>query len=406
MLSIDLAQIDVDQGDSMHGGSVTYTAHGFHDALPGGKASGQVRVSTTSFTFESGEHKVTFPIQGIQFKLGGASDRLLFASHPSQPEWSVYTSDLSLLKDPHLGRVPTIKAQLQKAQRKRVFNWSLVVACVFVVVFVPLFLLANMDWVSEKIARQIPAEWEHSLGESTLGQYKVGKTMLQTDAGEKALAELTAPLLAAVESDRYEFEVMVINSPEVNAFALPGGFIVINAGLIQAADNADEVLGVLAHEIAHVTEQHGVRNVINAAGIFLTVDALFGDVSGVLAMLTNAAPLLINQSYSRRFESEADEHGLRLLNKANINPQGLISFFAKMLEKEQAQLADIDDEETRTMVEDAMGFLSTHPATEDRIADLRQSIEVSEGSYEDYNPAFLRLKRQVDQLMTGNEDNL
>lgn len=381
-------------------GDSRYQAHGFHESLPKGKASGELVVTSSGISFTSGDRRVTLPLHGIQFRLGGASDRLVFASHPSVPDWSLYTSDLTILRDPHLSDVPSIKAQLNKARNRRLFNWSVLVACVVLVVAIPLMLLTRMDWVSAVIAEQIPAEWEQSLGESTFAQLQIGKRVMTDEAGEAALRDLTEPLLAAVESDRYEFNIVVTDDPAVNAFALPGGFIVINAGLIREADNAGEVLGVLAHEIAHVTEQHGMRNIINAAGVFLLVDALLGDVSGILAMLANAAPLLINQSYSRKFEAEADERGLALLEQANIDPSGFVSFFEKMLAREKEQLATIEDEDTRTLVEDAMGFLSTHPATEDRIREITELSKDIEGPFTSYQSEFLQLREQVNLFMS------
>ena len=377
-----------------------YQAHGFHESLPKGKASGELVVSRAGLTFTSGDQQVVLPLHGIQFRLGGASDRLVFVSHPKVPDWSLYTSDLTILRDHHLSDVPSIRAQLAKASQRRLFNWSLLVACVAVLIMIPVLLLTRMDWVSEVIAEQIPAEWEHNLGESAFAQVKLGKQVLTDESGQQALEALIAPLLAAVNDQRYRFEVVITADQEVNAFALPGGFIVINAGLIQEANDASEVLGVLAHEIAHVTEQHGVRNIINAAGIFLVVDALLGDVSGVLAMLANATPLLINQSYSRKFEAEADAVGLQLMQSAHIDPRGLVSFFEKMRVREQEMLEKIDDEDTRSMVEDAMGFLSTHPATEDRIRDIRELAEDISGPFTSYQSEFLQLKEQVNQFVT------
>ncbi|MDX1695478.1 MAG: M48 family metallopeptidase, partial [Ketobacteraceae bacterium] len=296
--------------------------------------------------------------------------------------------------------IPSIQTQLNRARHKRVFNWSLLLACVVVIVALPLLLLTRMDWVSDVIAEQVPARWEHNLGETTIAQVKVGRRVVTSDAATRSLKALTEPLFANVESDRYEFEVIITNDPAVNAFALPGGFIVINAGLIQEADNASEVQGVLAHEIAHVTEQHGIRNIINTAGICLLVDALLGDVSGVLAMLANAAPLLINQSYSRKFETEADERGLALLERANIDPVGLVTFFEKMLKREQERMEAIEDEDTRTLVEDAMGFISTHPATEDRIAHISELAQSAAGPFTSYQAEFRQLQQQVNEFMS------
>ncbi|MCG8317600.1 MAG: M48 family metallopeptidase [Pseudomonadales bacterium] len=391
----------------MQTGARTYSAHGFNDALPKGKASGSMTVTSQALTFKTDDKSVSMSLRGIEFKLGGASHRLLFASHPNQPDWSVYTSDLSMLKDPNLQQIPSIKAQLSKARNRRFFNWSVLVVIIMVLLLVPFGLFTNMGWVSKQIAEEVPADWERSLGKTVYAQYKMGKQFLASDEGKAALNDLAMPLLNVVSQERYRFEIVVSNSQEVNAFALPGGYIVVNAGLILTADNASEVLGVLAHEMSHVTEQHGLRNVINTAGVFLLVDALLGDVSGVLAMLTNAAPLLINQSYSRQFEAEADAIGLQLLAKARIDPSGFVNFFEKMIALEQKQLESIEDQNTRELVEDAMGFLSTHPATEERIENIEAMMGQHQGPFENYDIAFKKLQNQVKKFVANNnEENL
>src|SRR5690606_38514769 len=168
----------------------------------------------------------------------------------------------------------------------------------------------------------------------------------------------------------------------------PGGYIVLNAGLILEADSASELLGVLAHEITHVREQHGVRGLIQAAGNFAVIQALFGDVSGVLATVAGAAPLLLNQSYSRGFETQADVQGLELLEKAGIDPHGLVTFFEKLIEQEKKRLAEIEDADTRDLVSGAMDFLSSHPATEKRIEALKERIKDSPQGYRNLMPSL------------------
>jgi predicted Zn-dependent protease len=382
-------------------GSIEYQAQAFHTSFPRGKAAGLLTVDAQSISFapsdpDVSQLKVTFLMRDAEFKLGGASDRLLFISHPNEPAWSVYTSDLSVLRDQYLSNIPSIKKQLASVTRKRIINWSVLLACLCLVVSLPIILLTRMDWVSTTIAEKIPATWETELGKSTIAQIKAGQAVLDQEAVEAALDEFIQPLLDQVDSDRYAFKVAVIDNPNVNAFALPGGFIVLNSGLIKESDHADEVLGVLAHEIIHVTEQHGIRNLINAAGIFLLVDALLGDVNGILAMLTNAAPLLINQRYSRSFETEADTLGVNLLVKTGINPKGLIIFFEKLRNKEKERMKEIDNDQ-RDLLEDALGFLSTHPATNERIANIKALSKKIEGPFEDYQDEFLLLKRAIWQ---------
>ena len=304
-----------------------YEAHAFHEKLKRGRASGTLSVSRRQIDFAGAGHSVTFPSDGSEFKLGGASDRLVFMTHPSEPGWTLYTSDLSILENDALRDQFAIRRQLNRARARRRLNWSVLVLVVVAVLGIPVLALTNVPWITAGIAGRIPADWEISLGASTFSQYESENVLVDPPAALEHLDALIEPLIAAAPSDRYEFHVSIAHDSEVNAFALPGGYIVINSGLILAADDADEVLGVLSHEMAHVTEQHGLRMIIGASGAFVLVQALFADVSGLLAIVVNAAPLLISQSYSRGFESEADEKGFELLDGAGIDPRGMVSFF-------------------------------------------------------------------------------
>src|SRR5690606_10756383 len=153
-----------------------------------------------------------------------------------------------------------------------------------------------------------------------IAQYRQRNTFMEKKKAEALLKPLVSPLIEAIPDSRYKYDFYIVDNATLNAFALPGGDIVFHSSLILKADTAEELLGVLGHEITHVEEQHGIRNVLGSAGIYIIASAVLGDVSGVLAVLGGAAPLLLNQSYSRRFESESDEKGYALLKRANIDP--------------------------------------------------------------------------------------
>jgi beta-barrel assembly-enhancing protease len=132
---------------------------------------------------------------------------------------------------------------------------------------------------------------------------------------------------------------------------------------------------------------------------------VFGDATGLLAVLSGAAPLLLNQSYSRRFETEADVKGFELLQKAKINPNGLASFFEKMIAEEKKQLEKIEDEDNRELAKKALQFLSTHPASEDRIQKLKELDANAKHPYEylKLNAEFAELQAAVKQFVTETQ---
>jgi predicted Zn-dependent protease len=161
------------------------------------------------------------------------------------------------------------------------------------------------------------------------------------------------------------FTIKVIDSDEVNAFALPGGFFYVNSGLVLAADNESELAGVMAHEIAHVAACHAAREqtrgqLANLASIpLIFVGGGLG--YGVYSAASVALPMTFLR-FSRGFESEADYLGLQYLYKSGYDPQSFIAFFEKLKAQEKKK----------------PGFLSkafsTHPQTPDRIEKSQAEI--------------------------------
>ncbi len=157
-----------------------------------------------------------------------------------------------------------------------------------------------------------------------------------------------------------DFRVRVVASPEANAFALPGGRIVVFTGLIAAAEDPDAVAGVLAHEMAHVTLRHGMRNVAHRAGLWLAVSLLLGDGGGWVELAADMAVLARTNDYSREQEAAADAEGVRMMMAAGLDPEGLARFLRTLREEPHAEL------------EGATSWMSTHPDHASRIAHVER----------------------------------
>ncbi|GAB5388031.1 MAG: hypothetical protein Alpg2KO_09990 [Alphaproteobacteria bacterium] len=170
--------------------------------------------------------------------------------------------------------------------------------------------------------------------------------------GRKVLQDVV-DRLAAHTPPEYSFTVRVIDSRTENAFALPGGSIFILDGLLQRANTGDEVVGVLAHEMAHVTERHSLKRVIASQGMNALVTAVTGSTYGTQDLI-NA---LASSSHSRDDEREADIVGVEFLQKAGIAQDGMVDFFDRLSHQHGGE-SDI---------------LSSHPGHDERreaIADL------------------------------------
>ncbi|MBW8184597.1 M48 family metallopeptidase [Shewanella nanhaiensis] len=380
-----------------------YPCHGIHSALPKGRASGQLTICKTHLMFTVNDKRVQLGFAELEISQGGASDRLIFFNHPACADWRFYCSDRSVLKNPYLKQAPHLNSVMTKATRKRQFNWLVLTVVVLLCVLVPVGLLANLGTGSKMIAKQIPVEWEETLGSSSFDQYSLQSELMDEQRGELLLTPLVQPLLEVLPNKRYQYQFYISDDSELNAFALPGGVVVINSGLILAADSPEELLGVLSHEIVHVREQHGIRNLISSAGTYLILSAILGDVSGLMAVVVDSAPLLINQGYSRQFETQADEQGFDILVTANIDPKGLPLFFNKLLDKEAKMLESIEDEDQRGLIETGLGFLSSHPATKDRIENLQTRAENIDAEFIVLDEAFFKLQDEVAEFVVKHE---
>lgn len=163
----------------------------------------------------------------------------------------------------------------------------------------------------------------------------------------------------------HRYRWFVADRPDINAFAAPGGVVVVYRGLLRSADSAEELAGVLTHEIAHAELRHTLRGVIKSLGLRALVSLLIGDLSG--SVFTEAATRLTELSFSREAEREADAEGLRRLVAARIDPNGMVHFYEKLAAEQRLSPPPI---------------LSTHPATGERLESLRREVSGQKGPWQ------------------------
>lgn len=383
-----------------------FSCHGFHEELPKGKSSGQLHITAIGFEYRIANKQGQIPFEGTELVLGGASNRLVFIKHPSVSDWSIYTSDLAILNHSAIKNHPTLKKHSRKVKNSRQFAWVIVALVAFLIVAAPTYVVFNMDVLAKSVVSQIPVEWETRLAETSMAQMQINQEFYDREETDQLLKPLVNPLLDALSSTPYDYQFYIVNDASLNAFALPGGHVVIHTGLILKADTAEELLGVLGHEISHVTEQHGLRNVVSSAGVYLVLSALIGDVNGLMATVAGAAPLLLNMSYSRKFETEADTKGFELLVSANVDPRGFARFFEKMKQEEEERMVKLEDDKAREALEFAMKYISSHPGTEDRMAHINKMSESSQGPYMDLQSEFEQLKQVITGYVTESDTDI
>jgi Zn-dependent protease with chaperone function len=245
-----------------------------------------------------------------------------------------------------LARLPKA-AKVDRFQPKRIAGWTMVgLAVVGLAAF-------TVHQLPALVAPLLPFGAKRALGES------VARSLFPDEqhCTEPAVAPLAdlADRLAAAAGIEEPLELIVVDDPMVNAFATPGGVVVVTRGLIDDAGDADEVAGVLAHEIGHVRHDHPTQGLLRSIGISALLQFLTGGTD--LESVASAGGTLAFLSYSRAAEEEADATAVEILTAAGLHADGLARFFGRLQrEEEDSGIADL-----------IPSWLSTHPPTEARL---------------------------------------
>jgi beta-barrel assembly-enhancing protease len=228
---------------------------------------------------------------------------------------------------------------------------------------------------------------EEAIGEQVHQQVIREYKVVDDPALTGYLEELGARLVENVpDSEPGDFEFFVILNPSINAMAAPGGRIYINSGLILSAQSESELAAVMAHEMGHVTERHGVQQLQRALGLNILAALALGREPGLLHQLVaqvGGTALLLN--YSRGAEREADERAIEYMYAADKDPRGLIRFFERLQEEH--------GETPRALV-----WLQSHPLTSNRILDAQRQIgQLAEKRVLVNHPRFHEYQQRVAQ---------
>jgi beta-barrel assembly-enhancing protease len=172
--------------------------------------------------------------------------------------------------------------------------------------------------------------------------------------GQRIVAQAAPPF------NQLPWQFHVVQDDAINAFAIPGGHVYVNTGLIKNSDNASELAGVMAHEISHVLARHSTEQLSRQYGLSAIAGAVLGQNPSTLAAIAaQVAAGGAMASFSREAEREADEIGSHAMSAAGYNPLGMATMFEELLEHRQGQPGRVEQ------------FFSTHPLTENRVRDAR-----------------------------------
>ncbi|MBL8771101.1 MAG: M48 family metallopeptidase [Phenylobacterium sp.] len=223
-------------------------------------------------------------------------------------------------------------------RRSRRAELALVAGLAAAALLVVLVVFVGVPLASGPLARATPPAFEAGIGENFQAQLSVAFPACTGAAGQAALQRLGARLGEAAGSP-FPIRVEAVEAPMVNAFALPGGAIVITDDLIAMTRSPAELSAVLAHEVAHVERRHVMEAVWRSLGFGLILDAVVGGGSGAGQQAILLAGTFADLRYSRDVEREADAAGQALLARLGLSSRGMASFFERLSEQEGSKSA-------------------------------------------------------------------
>jgi beta-barrel assembly-enhancing protease len=227
-----------------------------------------------------------------------------------------------------------------------------------------------LPWLAEQSVAFVPQEVEVKIGE------QLYQSMMQGQEVDSAKTEIANKFLKELDfQTTYPLHVTIIKSDIKNAFAMPGGHMVVYTRLLDDMKSYEELVALLGHEAGHVKHRHTTKNIFRSMSGYFVISVVLGDISGITATVLDNANNLHQLSYSRSLESEADEAGFETLIHNKVSPKGMLDLFAN-LQKGNEMAGQIPE------------FLSTHPMTENRVQHAKDLIK-SHGQ-ESIDHAFLK----------------
>lgn len=241
-------------------------------------------------------------------------------------------------------------------------------------ILLALYLLF-VPMLSEKIAGTVEPETERQIGDAVYDAMASG--MVEDTAASRVLNEFFSALDVKTE---YRIRISVVKEDMVNAFALPGGRIVVYSALLDKIGSYPELAALLSHEFTHVNNRHATKSIFRRMGSKVFLSLLFGKMGSVTSVMVNHADDLKSLTYSRNLEKEADLDGLAILTRRKIDPAGFTDLFRHL--KAASPSSALPE------------FLASHPDIENRLSYIKEmSKQATVETRADLTAIFEQLKK-------------
>ena len=227
-------------------------------------------------------------------------------------------------------------------------------------------VLIGIAITSSLVACGISQQQEVQMGQEYAQQINAQLPIIQDPELNRYINVLGDSMARLTSRRDLDWHFFIVDAQEVNAFAVPGGFVYVNRGLIERADQMDELAGVLGHEIGHVLRRHTIKQMEKAQGanVGVTLACILTSIcnSQIAGAAINIAGGAVFARFSRQDEAEADAEGFNNVVRAGISPVGMVTMFQKLLAERRSRPGAVE------------GWFLTHPLEEDRIQAVQARI--------------------------------
>jgi len=335
----------------------SFDAYICHPRFGSGMARGQLVVTREALRFDATEPPFELPLDDEIVEIGDDGDWISLRDR-QQPDLQFFV-DRAILDNRFFLQPISIGQQVQSQLGRKELRRSFVLTFIgLAAVLAIAWIAANaMHWGVKLAVKGISARHEIEFGEAAFKQMKPHMEIIPDTNAVARLDALMAALSPAVHS-RVPFKFSIVAGPP-NAFALPGGRICVTAGLLNMVNTPEQLLGVLAHESAHIQQRHVFQHIISGKGPIYLMQILTGSSDKAVNLMAIPSELLIYESFSQQYEAEADACGWDYLVAAKINPHGQIEALQKLKEYKIGKLGA-----------DHASAFDSHPDLDRRIQSL------------------------------------
>lgn len=344
----------------------------FSREIDGGRAGASIRLDDRGIIAQLKDgDQFSLGYSECSLEIGGASGRMVFCRNADR-SLTIFCEDKrfpAALERSSAGELMEQLEGINAIGRKRKIAghagfWGFLIACAALLIGGWYAIL----WGAREAVVHVPFEVDQKLGDAVYEQAlnEVARmtgenevTLIEDDAVRLPLQQLVDDLSRHSLLPNVKFQVLVCDTDIPNAVALPGGRMIVFRGLIDLVETPEELLAVLAHEMAHVTLRHHLKSIAGSIGLVVAIEILVGDVGGLIALATEALRAAALMDNSREHEHEADLEGARMLHEAGYDPAHAI-----------AMLESLPD----AHVPDALAWLSSHPDIEERVEAIRELV--------------------------------